>query len=117
MTIPVLFLFYGGLVRAKNMLSVLMQCFSVCCLASLFWLLVGYSLALGDGSTSKWFVGTLDNLLMIKIANNSLSRNIPESAFAVFQMTFAIITPALILGTFATRMQFNAMMFAADFDS
>ena len=110
MTIPGLSLFYGGLVRAKNVLSVLMQCFSVCCLASLLWLLVGYSLAFGDGGTSNWFVGNLDNFLMNKIAENSLSSDIPESVFALFQMTFAIITPALIVGAFAERMRFSAMM-------
>ena len=110
MTIPGLSLFYGGLVRAKNVLSVLMQCFSVCCLASLLWLLVGYSLAFGDGGTSNWFVGNLDNFLMNKIAENSLSGDIPESVFALFQMTFAIITPALIVGAFAERMRFSAMM-------
>jgi Amt family ammonium transporter len=110
MTIPGLSLFYGGLVRAKNVLSVLMQCFSVCCLASLLWLLVGYSLAFGDGGTSNWFVGNLDNFLMNKIAENSLSGDIPESVFAMFQMTFAIITPALIVGAFAERMRFSAMM-------
>ena len=110
MTIPGLSLFYGGLVRAKNVLSVLMQCFSVCCLASLLWLLVGYSLAFGDGGTSNWFVGNLDNFLMNKIAENSLSGDIPESVFALFQMTFAIITPAIIVGAFAERMRFSAMM-------
>ena len=110
MTIPGLSLFYGGLVRAKNVLSVLMQCFSVCCLASLLWLLVGYSLAFGDGGTSNWFVGNLDNFLMNKIAENSLSGDIPESVFAMFQMNFAIITPALIVGAFAGRMRFSAMM-------
>ena len=96
--------------RAKNVLSVLMQCSSVCCLASLLWLLVGYSLAFGDGGTSNWFVGNLDNFLMNKIAENSLSGDIPESVFAMFQMTFAIITPALIVGAFAERMRFSAMM-------
>ena len=110
MTIPGLSLFYGGQVRAKNVLSVLMQCFSVCCLASLLWLLVGYSLAFGDGGTSNWFIGNLDNFLMNKIAENSLSGDIPESVFAMFQMNFAIITPALIVGAFAGRMRFSAMM-------
>ena len=110
MTIPGLSLFYGGLVRSKNVLSVLMQCFSVCCLASLLWLVVGYSLAFGDGGTANWFVGNLDNFLMSKIAENSLTGDIPESVFAMFQMTFAIITPALIVGAFAERMRFSAMM-------
>ena len=110
MTIPGLSLFYGGLVRSKNVLSVLVQCFSVCCLASLLWLLVGYSLAFGDGGSSNWLIGNFDNFLMNKITEDSLSGDIPESVFAMFQMTFAIITPALIVGAFAERMRFSAMM-------
>ena len=110
MTIPGLSLFYGGLVRSKNVLSVLVQCFSVCCLASLLWLIVGYSLAFGDGGSSNWFIGNFDNFLMNKITEDSLSGDIPESVFAMFQMTFAIITPALIVGAFAERMRFSAMM-------
>ncbi len=110
MTIPGLSLFYGGLVRSKNVLSVLVQCFSVCCLASLLWLIIGYSLAFGDGGSSNWFIGNFDNFLMNKITEDSLSGDIPESVFAMFQMTFAIITPALIVGAFAERMRFSAMM-------
>ena len=110
MTIPGLSLFYGGLVRSKNVLSVLVQCFSVCCLASLLWLIVGYSLAFGDGGSSNWLIGNFDNFLMNKITEDSLSGDIPESVFAMFQMTFAIITPALIVGAFAERMRFSAMM-------
>ena len=115
MTIPGLSLFYGGLVRSRNVLSVLVQCFSVCCLASLLWLIVGYSLAFGDGGSSNWLIGNFDNFLMNKITEDSLSGDIPESVFAMFQMTFAIITPALIVGAFAERMRFSAMMLFSGF--
>jgi Amt family ammonium transporter len=110
MTIPGLSLFYGGLVRSKNVLSVLMQCFAITCLASIIWLVVGYSLAFGDGGAANAFIGNLDNILLGKIAEDSLSGDIPESVFALFQMTFAIITPALIVGAFAERMRFSAML-------
>jgi Amt family ammonium transporter len=110
MTIPGLSLFYGGLVRSRNVLSVLMQCFSITCMASLVWLIAGYSLAFGDGGSANAVIGNLDNLLMGKIAENSMAGDIPESVFAMFQMTFAIITPALIVGAFAERMRFSSMM-------
>jgi Amt family ammonium transporter len=110
MTIPGLSLFYAGLVRSKNVLSVLMQCFAVTCLASLVWLTVGYSLAFGDGGSLNGYLGNLDNFLMGKIAETSMSGDIPESVFAMFQMTFAVITPALIIGAFAERMRFSAML-------
>ena len=110
MTIPGLSLFYGGLVRSRNVLSVLMQCFSITCMASLIWLTVGYSLAFGDGGAANAFIGNLDNLLMGKISEDSMAGDIPESVFAMFQMTFAVITPALIVGAFAERMRFGAMM-------
>jgi ammonium transporter, Amt family len=107
MTLPWLALFYGGLVRSKNVLSVLMQCFAIACVASLLWLLAGYSLAFGEGGP---FIGGWDQVLMGGIAEDSLSGSIPESVFAMFQMTFAIITPALVVGAFAERMKFSAML-------
>ncbi len=110
MTIPGLSLFYGGLVRSKNVLSVLMQCFTICCMASILWLLIGYSLAFGDGGAANAFWGGFGNVFMHNVAEDSLSGSIPESAFALFQMTFAIITPALIVGGFAERMRFSAML-------
>ena len=110
MTIPGLSLFYGGLVRSKNALSVLMQCFAITCMASLIWFAFGYSLAFGDGGSMNAWIGNLDNLLMGNIDEDSMSGDIPESVFAMFQMTFAVITPALIVGAFAERMRFSAML-------
>ncbi len=110
MTIPGLSLFYAGLVRSKNVLSVLMQCFTICCLMSVLWLVVGYSLAFGDGGSLNQFVGGLGNFLMGGIQEETLSGSIPESNFALFQMTFAVITPALIVGGFAERMRFSAVV-------
>jgi len=110
MTIPGLSLFYAGLVRSKNVLSVLMQCFTICCLMSILWLVVGYSLAFGDGGGLNQFVGGLGNFLMGGIQEETLSGSIPESNFALFQMTFAVITPALIVGGFAERMRFSAVI-------
>lgn len=110
MTIPGLSLFYGGLVRSKNVLSVLMQCFAITCMVSILWLIVGYSLAFGDGGSLNAFVGGLQNFMMGGIGEDTLSGTIPESNFALFQMTFAIITPALIVGGFAERMKFSAVL-------
>jgi Amt family ammonium transporter len=110
MTLPGLSLFYGGLVRSKNVLSVLMQCFAVACLMSILWMAVGYSLAFGDGGSMNPFIGGLDNLLLAGIGEGTVSGTIPESVFALFQMTFAIITPALIVGGFAERMRFSAVL-------
>ena len=107
MTLPGLSLFYGGLVRVKNILSILMQCFAVTCVASLLRLLVGYSMAFSEGNA---FVGGFDNILMGAITSDSMVGDIPESVFAMFQMTFAIITPALIVGGFAERMRFSSML-------
>jgi Amt family ammonium transporter len=107
MTLPGLALFYAGLVRSKNVLSVLMQCFAIACLASLIWLSVGYSLSFsGDGA----FIGDLSKAFLSGMTEDSLSGDIPESLFAMFQMTFVIITPALIVGAFAERMKFSSMM-------
>ena len=110
MTIPGLSLFYAGLVRSKNVLSVLMQCFTICCLMSVLWLVVGYSLAFGNGGSLNQFIGGLGNFLMGGIQEETLSGSIPESNFALFQMTFAVITPALIVGGFAERMRFSAVV-------
>ena len=107
MTIPGLSLFYGGLVRTKNSLSVLMQCFTITCLVSILWLVVGYSLAFSEGSS---FIGGLNHVLFAGIVESSLNGDIPASSFALFQMTFAIITPALIVGGFAERMRFSAVV-------
>ncbi|MDC0000091.1 ammonium transporter [Porticoccaceae bacterium] len=110
MTTPGLALFYGGLVRSKNVLSVLMQCFAVTCVASIIWFAVGYSLAFGDGGSMNAWIGNLDNVFLAKLGEDSMAGDIPESVFAMFQMTFAIITPALIVGAFAERMRFSAML-------
>lgn len=110
MTVPGLSLFYGGLVRSKNVLSVLMQCFSITCLISILWLIAGYSLAFSDGGSANAFIGGLGNVMMASIGEDTVAGTIPESAFALFQMTFAIITPALIIGGFAERMRFSAML-------
>ena len=107
MTLPGLSLFYAGLVRSRNVLSVLMQCFTVACLVSILWLLVGYSLAFSDGNL---FIGGLDKALFAGVVEDAMSGTIPESAFAIFQLTFAIITPALIVGGFAERMRFSAVL-------
>jgi len=110
MTIPGLSLFYGGLVRSKNVLSVLMQCFAITCLASIIWFTLGYSIAFGDGGSMNALIGGLDNIFLAKVTEGSMTGDIPESVFAMFQMTFAIITPALIVGAFAERMRFSAML-------
>jgi Amt family ammonium transporter len=110
MTIPGLSLFYAGLVRKKNVLSVLMQCFTITCLASLVWLVFGYSFAFSDGGTLNNWVGGFSNTFLSNVTRDSLSGTIPESVFVMFQMTFAIITPALVVGGFAERMKFSSMM-------
>jgi len=107
MTIPGLSLFYAGLVRARNVLSVLMQCFAITCMASLIWLLCGYSLAFTE---ANGFIGSLDKVLFAGVMEDSMAGAIPESLFALFQMTFAVITPALIFGGFAERVRFGAVM-------
>ncbi len=107
MTLPGLSLFYAGLVRTKNVLSVLMQCFAIACTASITWLLIGYSLAFGEGNS---LVGDLSKAFFAGIDAASLSGDIPEALFAMFQMTFVIITPALIVGAFAERMKFSSVL-------
>jgi Amt family ammonium transporter len=107
MTLPGLALFYGGLVRSKNVLSVLMQCFSIAGVVSVLWLVAGYSLAFGEGNA---WIGDFSKVMLAGVGRESLSGDIPESLFMLFQMTFAIITPALIIGAFAERMKFSAML-------
>jgi len=107
MTLPGLALFYGGLVRKKNVLSILMQCFAIGSLSSILWLVVGYSLAFGEGNG---FIGDFSKVFMVGITKETLSGDIPESLFMLFQMTFAVITPALIIGGFAERMKFSAVL-------
>lgn len=109
MTIPGLALFYGGLVRSKNVLSILMQCFALTCAMSLVWFGLGYTLAFSTGGNP--FVGGLDKALLAGVTQDSLWLTIPESVFALFQMTFAVITPALIVGAFAERVKFSAILF------
>ena len=111
MTIPGLSLFYAGLVRAKNVLSVLMQCFALTCLMSLVWFAVGYTIAFGsDGVEQGPWLGDFGNIFLHSITIDSNNGSIPASLFVIFQMTFAIITPALIVGGFAERMRFSAML-------
>ncbi len=109
MTLPGLAFFYGGLVRSKNVLSVLMQCFSLACLVSIMWVAFLYSLAFGDGGSLNSFIGGLDNSFLTGLSASSMSGDIPETVFVMFQLTFAIITPALIVGGFAERMKFSSM--------
>ncbi len=109
MTIPGLALFYSGLVRSKNVLSVLMQCFAITSMASILWFAYGYGLAFGDGGSMNKWIGSID-WFMSSVSRDSLSGTIPETVFVMFQMTFAIITPALIVGGFAERMKFSAML-------
>ncbi|MGH8502433.1 MAG: ammonium transporter [Gammaproteobacteria bacterium] len=110
MTIPGLSLFYAGLVRAKNVLSVLMQCFAITCLASVLWIIYAYSLAFTDGGAVNGVIGGLGEIFLKGVTRDSLSGTIPETVFVMFQMTFAVITPALIIGAFAERMKFAAML-------
>ena len=109
MTLPGLALFYSGLVRVKNVLSVLMQCFAIACLVSIMWLIGVYGLAFGDGGSLNQFIG-LGNFMASGLSLDSMSGSIPEVVFFMFQMTFAIITPALIVGGFAERMKFSAVL-------
>jgi len=114
MTLPGLALFYSGLVRAKNVLSVLMQCFAIACMVSILWMLGVYGLAFGDGGSLNQIVGG-GKILMSGIGLDSASGSIPETVFFMFQLTFAIITPALIVGAFAERMKFSAVLLFSAF--
>jgi Amt family ammonium transporter len=104
MTIPGLALFYGGLVRARNVLSVVMQCFVIVCTVSLLWAILGYSLVFGEGN--PWLGGT-SNAFLANLGDLRAGTTLPESAFALFQMTFAVITPALVIGAFVERIRFG----------
>ncbi len=104
MTLPGLALFYGGLVRARNLLSVLMHCFAISCVVSVIWALFGYSLAFSPGNA---LIGSLHNAFLAHIGHNILPNHLPEGAFVLFQMTFAVITPALIIGAFPERVRFS----------
>jgi Amt family ammonium transporter len=110
MTLPGLALFYAGLVRTKNVLSVFMQCFAITCVVSILWLAVGYPLAFGDGGSAQAWIGGLDKAFLSGVTRESVSGTIPETVFFMFQMTFAIITPALVIGGFAERMRFSAVL-------
>ncbi len=110
MTIPGLSLFYAGLVRSKNVLSVLMQCFTLTCLMSILWFVLGYTLAFGSADEQNNFIGDLGNVLFGSMTVDSINGDIPSILFAAFQMTFAVITPALIVGAFAERVKFSAML-------
>jgi Amt family ammonium transporter len=108
MTLPGLALFYGGLVRTKNVLSILMQVFAIACVASVLWFVVGYTMAFGPGG-SAW-LGGFSKTMLSGVGVDALSGTYPETVFVMFQMTFAMITPALIIGAFAERMRFSAML-------
>ncbi|MEZ5920628.1 MAG: ammonium transporter [Parvularculaceae bacterium] len=110
MTIPGLALFYGGMVRKKNVLATAMQSFAITCLVTIIWVAAGYSLAFKDGGTVNGFIGGFSAFFLNGVTTDSLVGTIPESVFMTFQMTFAIITPALITGAFADRMKFSAML-------
>jgi len=114
MTLPGLALFYGGLVQGKNVLSVLMQCLVIACLMSLVWVAVGYSIAFGDGNGAAEGAGALwgglSNAFLGGLTTDAMSGTIPESVFVMFQMTFAIITPALIVGAYVERVKFSAVL-------
>ena len=107
MTLPGLALFYAGLVNSKNVVSVLMQHFALACMVSIIWVIIGYSLAFSEGNV---WIGGLGNIFMNSIELETASDSIPESLFATFQMTFAIITPALMIGAFVERIKFSAML-------
>lgn len=110
MTLPGLSLFYAGLVRSKNVLSILMQCFAITCIVSILWLAGVYSFIFVDGGELQKFIGGSSKTFMPDLGADSLVGDIPESVYFMFQMTFAIITPALIVGAFAERMKFSAML-------
>jgi ammonium transporter, Amt family len=113
MTVPGLALFYGGMVRKKNILTIVMQCFATTCLITVVWMALGYSLAFTDGGGMQKYLGGTSQFLLKSMtldSTNGLAATIPESVFMTFQMTFAIITPALIVGAFADRMKFSALV-------
>ncbi|RME68823.1 MAG: ammonium transporter [Alphaproteobacteria bacterium] len=110
MTLPGLALFYGGLVRARHLLSVQMHCMAIACLASLIWLVLGYGLAFGDGGVWQGWIGSFGKAFLAGMTGESVAGSVPEPLFFMFQMTFAIITPALIVGAYPERMRFGAVL-------
>ena len=110
MTIPGVALFYGGMVRKKNVLATMMQSFAITCIGTIVWMVIGYSLSFGDGGGLNAYVGGLDKMFLSHFGKDTLNGTIPESVFITFQMTFAIITAALIMGAVADRMKFSAMI-------
>ncbi len=110
MAIPALALFYGGLVRVKNVLSLLMHCFVIVCAASILWFIAGYSLVFTDGGSQQAWIGGFSRIFLRGLTAQSQSGKLPEAVFIMFQLTFAAITPALIVGAFAERMRFSAML-------
>ena len=113
MTVPGLALFYGGMVRKKNVLTIIMQCFATTCIVTVAWMVLGYSWAFTDGGAMQSYLGGASQFMLKNMtldSTNSLAGTIPESVFMTFQMTFAIITPALIVGAFADRMKFSALV-------
>ncbi|HEY7757986.1 MAG TPA: ammonium transporter [Burkholderiales bacterium] len=113
MTIPGLALFYAGLVRSKNVLSILMQCFAITCMVTLAWVVVAYSIAFGDGGAANAWYGGFAKSLLSGVEVKTVRGSIPETVFAMFQLTFAIITPALVIGAYAERVRFSAMLLFA----
>ena len=111
MTLPGLALFYAGLARAKNVLSIMMQCFAITCVVTLAWVAVGYSIAFGDGGSANAWWGGLGKVFLSGIDVKTVKGSIPETVFAMYQMTFAIITPALVVGAYAERVRFSGMLF------
>ncbi|MGB5092668.1 MAG: ammonia channel protein, partial [Parvibaculum sp.] len=110
MTIPGLALFYGGMVRKKNVVAITAQNFAIVALMTVLWMIIGYSLAFKDGGALQPYVGGFSHAFLNGLTVDAISGSIPESVFMVFQMTFAIITPALITGAFADRMKFSSML-------
>ena len=110
MTLPGLALFYGGLVQSRNVLSVLMHCVAIACLMSVLWLIVGYSLAFTDGAGANQLIGGLSRLFLDGVGTDTLAGAIPENVFFSFQMTFAVITPALMVGAYVERIKFSAVL-------
>ena len=110
MTLPGLALFYGGLVQQRNVLSVLMHCSAIACLVSVLWMVVGYSIAFGDGGAANAWFGGFGKSLMAGVGMDAMHGDIPESVFFMFQMTFAIITPALIIGAYPERIRFSVVL-------
>jgi Amt family ammonium transporter len=110
MTLPGLAAFYGGLVRRKNVLSILMQCFAISCVVSVLWLAGAYGLAFSDGGSLQGFIGSMQKSMFAGVSRDTVTSALPETVYAMFQLTFAIITPALIIGGFAERMRFSAVL-------